>query len=113
MLGDKKKIVFGQEAKQKLQKGLNILADAVSITLGPKGRNVILERVYNEQRVTKDGVSVARELFLDDSLENIGAQTIKAAASKTADDAGDGTTTATILARYIINEGLKNINCRK
>lgn len=109
MFGDKKEIIFGQEAKQQIQQGVNLLADAVSITLGPKGRNVILERIFNEQRVTKDGVSVAREIFFKDSLKNIGAQIIKAAANKTADTAGDGTTTSVVLSRHIINEAFKNI----
>lgn len=96
-------IVFSDEARAKLQKGVNTLADAVQVTLGPKGRNVIIKGTH----LTKDGVSVAKEVKLEDPIENIGAQLIKNACAKTCDDAGDGTTTATILTRAIINEGMK------
>ena len=96
-------IVFNDEARMKLQKGVNVLADAVQVTLGPKGRNVIIKGTH----VTKDGVSVAKEVKLEDPIENIGCQLIKNACAKTCDDAGDGTTTSTILTRSIINEGMK------
>lgn len=96
-------IIFNDEARMKLQKGVNVLADAVQVTLGPKGRNVIIKGTH----VTKDGVSVAKEVKLEDSIENIGCQLIKNACAKTCDDAGDGTTTSTILTRSIINEGMK------
>jgi chaperonin GroEL len=104
-----KNIEFGYEARQKLIKGVNILADSVSITLGPRGRNVIIERKYGSPSITKDGVSVAKEIDLADPTENIGAQIVKEVASKTSDAAGDGTTTATVLARHIIVEGNKAI----
>ena len=96
-------IMFNDEARVKLQKGVNVLADAVQVTLGPKGRNVLIK----ETHLTKDGVSVAKEVKLEDPIENIGCQLIKNACAKTCDDAGDGTTTATILTRAIINEGMK------
>ena len=96
-------ILFNDEARTKLQKGVNVLADAVQVTLGPKGRNVIIKGTH----VTKDGVSVAKEVKLKDQIENIGCQLIKNACAKTCDDAGDGTTTSTILTRSIINEGMK------
>lgn len=96
-------IVFNDEARMKLQKGVNVLADAVQVTLGPRGRNVIIKGTH----VTKDGVSVAKEVKLEDPIENIGCQLIKNACAKTCDDAGDGTTTSTILTRSIINEGMK------
>jgi len=109
MFGDVRDIIFKEEVRNKIQRGINILADAVSVTLGPKGQNVILGREYNTSKITKDGVSVANEVFLEDKAENIGAQLVKQAASKTADGAGDGTTTSTVLARNIYNEGLKHI----
>ena len=96
-------IMFNDEARQKLLKGVNVLADAVQVTLGPKGRNVIIKGTH----LTKDGISVAKEVQLEDPIENIGAQLIKNACSKTCDDAGDGTTTSTILTRAIIQEGMK------
>lgn len=104
-----KKIAFGTDARAAVQKGVKKLADAVKITLGPCGRNVILEKSYGSPTVTKDGVSVAKEIELEDPYENMGAQMVKEVASKTSDVAGDGTTTATILAESIFDEGLKNI----
>lgn len=110
MFGDKRRLVFKQEAKDKLKRGIDTVADAVSSTLGPNGKNVILHRVYNKSIITKDGVSVARDIFLEDPVEDIGAQMVKEAAEKTAELAGDGTSTATILARRIYTECLKEIN---
>jgi len=104
-----KKIAFGTDARTAIQKGVSKLAKAVKITLGPCGRNVILEKSFGSPTITKDGVTVAKEIELDDSNENMGAQMVKEVASKTSDVAGDGTTTATILAESIFNEGLKNI----
>jgi chaperonin GroEL len=104
-----KKIAFGTDARAAIQKGVKKLAKAVKITLGPCGRNVILEKSYGSPVVTKDGVTVAKEIELEDAYENMGAQMVKEVASKTSDVAGDGTTTATILAESIFNEGLKNI----
>lgn len=100
-------VVLGNDAKEKLVKGINKLADAVKTTLGPKGQNVILQRTYGPPHVTKDGVTVAREIFLEDYLEDTGARLVKQAAGQTADDIGDGTTTATVLAQAMIKEGLK------
>ncbi|XBT18869.1 MAG: chaperonin GroEL [Candidatus Shikimatogenerans sp. AspAUS03] len=105
-----KQIIFGNKARNKLKKGINILSNAVKITLGPKGRNVILDKSFLNTQITKDGVTVAKEIFLKDKIENLGAQIIKDIASKTNDLAGDGTTTATLLAQYIINESLKNVS---
>lgn len=104
-----KKIIFGEEARAKILKGVNTLADAVKVTLGPKGRNVALERSFGSPSVTKDGVTVAKEIELKDKLENMGAQMVREVASKTADIAGDGTTTATVLAQAIYREGVKNV----
>ena len=104
-----KDVIFGDSARQKLLKGVNVLADAVKITLGPKGRNVILDKSFGAPTVTKDGVSVAKEIDLEDKFENMGAQMVKEVASKTSDVAGDGTTTATVLAQSILNEGLKAV----
>ena len=105
-----KKILFSSDARQKLKNGIDQLADAVKVTLGPKGRNVIIGRGLNlPPHVTKDGVTVAKEVILEDEFENIGAQLIKEVASKTCDDAGDGTTTATVLAQEIIKRGLKSV----
>ncbi len=104
-----KQIKFDQDARSSIKKGVDELANAVKITLGPKGRNVIIEKKFGAPQITKDGVTVAKEIELKDSLANIGAQMIKEVASKTADDAGDGTTTATILAQSMIHEGLKNV----
>src|ERR1700747_196814 len=99
---------FDIEAREKLLKGINTLNDAVSATLGPKGRNVALDRKYGAPTVVHDGVTVAKEIELEDPFENMGAQLLKEAASKTNDVAGDGTTTATILTQAIVSEGLKN-----
>ena len=104
-----KQIFFDIEARNKMKKGVDILANAVKVTLGPKGRNVVLEKKFGAPSVTKDGVTVAKEIELEDPIENMGAQMVKEVASKTADIAGDGTTTATVLAQSIISEGLKNV----
>lgn len=104
-----KQIFFDIEARNKMKKGVDILADAVKVTLGPKGRNVVIEKKFGAPSVTKDGVSVAKEIELEDAVENMGAQMVREVASKTADQAGDGTTTATVLAQAIISEGLKNV----
>ena len=104
-----KEILFDQEAKNRLKKGVDALCDAVKVTLGPKGRNVIIDRKFGAPHVTKDGVSVAKEIELKDTVENMGAQMVKEVASKTNDLAGDGTTTATILAQAIVRTGLKNV----
>ncbi|WP_432782592.1 chaperonin GroEL [Candidatus Carsonella ruddii] len=104
-----KKIKFGDEARRCLANGVNLLADAVKTTLGPKGRNVILDKNFSSPLVTKDGVSVAKEIELKDKFENMGAQMVKEVASKTSDVAGDGTTTATVLAQSIVNEGIKAV----
>ncbi len=102
-----KEIVFSQEARQKILKGVNTLADAVKVTLGPKGRNVVIDKTFGSPQVTKDGVTVAKEIELEDKFENMGAQMVKEVASKTSDNAGDGTTTATVLAQAIYTEGSK------
>ena len=104
-----KDVKFGDSARQKLISGVNVLADAVKVTLGPKGRNVILDKSFGAPTVTKDGVSIAKEIELEDRFENMGAQMVKEVASQTSDVAGDGTTTATVLAQYILNEGLKSV----
>jgi chaperonin GroEL len=104
-----KMVRFSQEAREKILKGVNVLADAVTVTLGPKGRNVVLEKSFGAPLVTKDGVTVAKEIELEDRLENMGAQMVKEVASKTSDVAGDGTTTATVLARAIFTEGIKMV----
>uniref|UniRef100_UPI003318CD06 TCP-1/cpn60 chaperonin family protein n=1 Tax=Petrimonas sp. TaxID=2023866 RepID=UPI003318CD06 len=104
-----KEIKFEMEARDLLKKGVDSLADAVKVTLGPKGRNVILDKKYGAPHITKDGVTVAKEIELEDSFQNMGAQLVKEVASKTNDDAGDGTTTATVLAQSIIGVGLKNV----
>jgi chaperonin GroEL len=104
-----KNISFSGDARNKLQDGVNALADAVKVTLGPKGRNVILQKSFGSPHVTKDGVSVAREIELEDPIANMGAQMVKEVAAKTADVAGDGTTTATVLAQAIVNAGLKSV----
>ena len=104
-----KEVKFSEEARKKVLLGVNILADAVTITLGPKGRNVVLEKSWGAPTVTKDGVTVAKEIQLEDKFENMGAQMVKEVASKTSDVAGDGTTTATVLARAILGEGLKMV----
>ena len=104
-----KEIHFNTESRENLRKGVDVLANAVKVTLGPKGRNVILDKKFGAPTVTKDGVSVAKEIELKDPVENMGAQLVKEVASKTADDAGDGTTTATVLAQAIFNTGIKNV----
>ncbi|WP_461401027.1 chaperonin GroEL [Flavitalea sp.] len=104
-----KQLFFDIEARNKMKKGVDILANAVKVTLGPQGRNVILEKKFGAGSITKDGVTVAKEIELEDPIENMGAQMVKEVASKTADIAGDGTTTATVLAQAIISEGLKNV----
>ena len=104
-----KRIVYGQEARESLQKGIDALADTVKITLGPKGRNVVLERKFGSPLVTNDGVTIAKEIELADPLENLGAQMLREVATKTNDAAGDGTTTATVLAQSLVKEGMKNV----
>ncbi|HZW83360.1 MAG TPA: chaperonin GroEL [Candidatus Deferrimicrobium sp.] len=104
-----KQIVFNEEARRGLEKGVNILAEAVRVTLGPKGRNVVLDKKFGAPLITNDGVTIAREIELEDPFENMGAQLVKEVATKTNDVAGDGTTTATVLAQAIIREGLKNV----
>ena len=108
-MADGKDIKFSTDARSRLLKGINLLADTVRITLGPKGRNVVLDKSFGSPRITKDGVTVAKEIDLKDKFENMGAQMIKEVASKTSDSAGDGTTTATILAQAIVEEGLKAV----
>ena len=105
-----KLVKFGQDAREKVLRGVNVLADAVTVTLGPRGRNVILEKSWGAPTITKDGVTVAKEVELEDRFENMGAQMVKEVASKTSDVAGDGTTTATVLARAIFTEGLKMVS---
>ena len=104
-----KEIRFGEDARSRMVQGVNILANAVKATLGPKGRNVVLDKSYGAPTITKDGVSVAKEIELADKFENMGAQMVKEVASKTSDIAGDGTTTATVLAQAIIREGMKAV----
>src|SRR5262249_22334355 len=104
-----KTIIYGEEARQRVLHAVNKLADAVKVTLGPKGRNVVIEKKFGSPTVTKDGVTVAKEIELQDSLENMGAQMVREVASKTSDVAGDGTTTATVLAQAIYREGIKNV----
>ena len=104
-----KEVRFSEDARARMLRGVNILANAVKTTLGPKGRNVVLEKSYGAPTITKDGVSVAKEIELADKFENMGAQMVKEVASKTSDTAGDGTTTATVLAQAMIREGLKAV----
>src|ERR1700716_1820896 len=104
-----KQIVHGEESRQAILRGVNLLADAVKVTLGPKGRNVVIEKKFGSPTITKDGVTVAKEIELSDPLENMGAQMVREVASKTSDVAGDGTTTATVLAQAIYREGSKNV----
>jgi chaperonin GroEL len=104
-----KEILFNIDARDQLKKGVDVLANAVKVTLGPKGRNVIIEKKFGAPHITKDGVTVAKEMELEDAFQNLGAQLVKEVASKTGDDAGDGTTTATVLAQSIITVGLKNV----
>ena len=102
-------ICYGEEARKALEKGVNQLADTVKITMGPKGRNVVLDKKFGAPLITNDGVTIAKEIELDDPFENMGAQLVKEVSTKTNDVAGDGTTTATLLAQAIIREGLKNL----
>src|SRR6266700_7509242 len=104
-----KEVRFSDDARSRMFRGVNILANAVKATLGPKGRNAVLEKSFGAPTVTKDGVSVAKEIELKDKFENMGAQMVKEVASNTSDEAGDGTTTATVLAQAIIREGLKSV----
>src|SRR5436305_13627923 len=104
-----KEVKFNSDAREKMLKGVDILADAVKVTLGPKRRNVVLEKSFGAPRITKDGVTVAKEIELDDKFENMGAQMLREVASKTSDIAGDGTTTATVLAQAIVREGAKAV----
>src|SRR5713226_9055933 len=104
-----KQIVYGEHSRQAILRGVNQLADAVKVTLGPKGRNVVLDKKFGSPTITKDGVTVAKEIDLKDPLENMGAQMVREVASKTSDIAGDGTTTATVLAQAIYREGAKNV----
>ena len=104
-----KEIKFDINAREELKKGVDALSNAVKVTLGPKGRNVIIEKKFGAPHITKDGVTVAKEVELEDQFQNMGAQLVKEVASKTGDDAGDGTTTATVLAQSIITTGLKNV----
>ena len=104
-----KKIIYGEEARKAIESGVNQLANTVKITLGPKGRNVVLDKKFGTPLITNDGVTIAKEIELEDAFENMGAQLIKEVSTKTNDVAGDGTTTATLLAQTMINEGLKNL----
>jgi chaperonin GroEL len=104
-----KEVKFGTDARNRILKGVNILADAVKVTLGPKGRNVVIDKSFGAPRITKDGVSVAKEIELEDKFENMGAQMVKEVANRTNDEAGDGTTTATVLAQAIVREGMKSV----
>ena len=104
-----KMISFDEEARRALERGMNVLADAVKVTLGPKGRNVVLEKKWGAPTITNDGVSIAKEIDLEDPYEKIGAELVKEVAKKTDDVAGDGTTTATVLAQALVREGLRNV----
>src|SRR5213083_2337570 len=104
-----KQIVHGENSRQAILRGINVLANAVKVTLGPKGRNVVLDKKFSSPLITKDGVTVAKEIELKDPLENMGAQMVKEVASKTSDVAGDGTTTATVLSQAIFREGVKTV----
>ena len=104
-----KEIIYGEEARIALLNGINQLADTVKITLGPKGRNVVLDKKFGAPLITNDGVTIAKEIELDNAFENMGAQLVKEVATKTNDVAGDGTTTATLLAQTLIREGMKNV----
>ena len=104
-----KQIIYSEEARAAILRGVNKLADAVKVTLGPKGRNVVIEKSFGSPTITKDGVTVAKEIELPDAVENLGAQMVREVASKTSDVAGDGTTTATVLAQAIYREGSKNV----
>ncbi|HBF98119.1 MAG TPA: molecular chaperone GroEL, partial [Alphaproteobacteria bacterium] len=104
-----KEVRFSTNARKSMLRGVDILADAVKVTLGPKGRNVVLDKAFGAPRVTKDGVTVAKEIELEEKFENMGAQMVREVASRTNDEAGDGTTTATVLAQAIIREGAKSV----
>ena len=104
-----KQIIYGEEARKALQTGIDKLSNTVKITLGPKGRNVVLDRKYGAPLITNDGVTIAKEVELEDAFENMGAQLVKEVATKTNDVAGDGTTTATLLAQALVREGMKNV----
>ena len=104
-----KQIHYDTDARSSLKKGVDALANAVKVTLGPKGRNVVIDKSFGAPTITKDGVTVAKEIEVQDKVENMGAQMVKEVASKTSDVAGDGTTTATVLAQEIVNQGLKNV----
>ncbi|MEO0500906.1 MAG: TCP-1/cpn60 chaperonin family protein, partial [Pseudomonadota bacterium] len=105
-----KDVKFGRDARERILSGVDILANAVKVTLGPKGRNVVIEKSFGAPRITKDGVTVAKEIELQDKFENMGAQMVREVASKTNDVAGDGTTTATVLAQSIVREGMKSVS---
>ena len=104
-----KEVRFGADARSRMIRGVDILADSVKVTLGPKGRNVVLDKSYGAPRITKDGVTVAKEIELSDKFENMGAQMVREVATRTSDTAGDGTTTATVLAQAIVREGAKSV----
>ena len=104
-----KDIIFGEEARKALQSGVDQLADTVKVTLGPKGRNVVLDKKFGAPLITNDGVTIAKEIELEDPFENMGAQLVKEVSTKTNDVAGDGTTTATLLAQALVREGMKNV----
>ncbi|MBR5381650.1 MAG: chaperonin GroEL, partial [Oscillospiraceae bacterium] len=104
-----KQIIYGEDARRSLEKGINQLADTVKLTIGPKGRNVVLDKKYGSPLITNDGVTIAKEIELEDAFENMGAQLVREVASKTNDVAGDGTTTATVLAQALVHEGIKNV----
>src|SRR6476646_6191201 len=105
-----KEVRFSGDARERMLRGVDLLADAVKVTLGPKGRNVILDKSFGAPRITKDGVTVAKEIELEDKFENMGAQMVREVASRTNDEAGDGTTTATVLAQAIVREGMKAVS---
>ena len=104
-----KQLIYGEDARKALQRGIDQLADTVKVTIGPKGRNVVLDKKYGGPLITNDGVTIAKEIELEDAFENMGAQLVKEVATKTNDVAGDGTTTATVLAQAFVREGLKNV----
>ena len=104
-----KQLKYGEEARRSLERGVNAMADTVKITMGPKGRNVVLDKKYGSPQIVNDGVTIAKEIELEDPFENMGAQLVREVASKTNDVAGDGTTTATLLAQSIVHEGMKNV----
>src|ERR1700716_3563273 len=104
-----KEVKFDRDARERMLRGVETLTNAVRVTLGPKGRNVVLDKSYGAPRITKDGVTVAKEIELEDKFENMGAQMVREVASKTSDEAGDGTTTATVLAAAIVREGAKSV----